>query len=61
MMPVGPCSTCPHCGALYSLVGVPKLEPNKLDYDRVSCVQCSRLLSPTVFMSKDPQAEQTGD
>ena len=55
-MLVGPCRdfTCPHCGALYKLVRVPKFESNRLDYDRVPCVQCSRVLSPNVFMTKDP-------
>jgi hypothetical protein len=58
-MLVGPCRdfTCPHCGALYKLVRVPKFESNRLDYDRVPCVQCSRVLSPDVFMTKDSFAE----
>jgi hypothetical protein len=28
--------TCPHCGALYKLVRVPKFESNRLDYDLLS-------------------------
>jgi len=44
--------SCPHCGALYKLVRAPKLESNRLDYDRISCVQCGRGLSPNVFMVK---------
>jgi hypothetical protein len=36
-MLVGPCRdfTCPHCGALYKPVRVPKFESNRLDYDRI--------------------------
>ena len=58
-MLVGPCRdfTCPHCGALYKLVRVPKFESNRLDYDRIPCVQCSRVLSPDVFMTKNSFAE----
>jgi hypothetical protein len=62
-MLVDPCRdfTCPHCGALYKLVRVPKFESNRLDYDRTPCVQCSRVLSPDVFMTKDSPVEQIGD
>jgi hypothetical protein len=62
-MLVGPCRdfTCPHCGALYKLVRVLKFESNRLDYDRIPCVQCSRVLSPDVFMTKDSPVEQIGD
>jgi hypothetical protein len=62
-MLVGPCRdfTCPHCGALYKLVRVPKFEANRLDYDRIPCVQCSRVLFPDVFMIKDSPVEQIGD
>jgi hypothetical protein len=62
-MLVGPCRdfTCPHCGALYKLVRVPKFEANRLDYDRIPCVQCSRVLFPDVFMIKDSSVEQIGD
>ena len=61
-MLVGPCRdfTCPHCGALYKLVRVPKFESNRLDYDRIPCVQCSRVLSPDVFMTKDSPVKQIG-
>ena len=55
--------SCPHCGAAYKLVRTPKLESNRLDYDGVPCVQCSRVLSPNVFMDKDAttrtQAQKT--
>ena len=60
-MLVGPCRdfTCPHCGALYKLVRVPKLEPNRLDYDPVVCIQCSQLLSPNIFMVQGPHTKNT--
>ena len=48
--------SCPHCGALYKLVRAPKLESNWLDYDRVSCVRCSRVLSSNLFMNEDSTA-----
>jgi NAD-dependent SIR2 family protein deacetylase len=50
---------CPHCGALYKLVRMPKFEPNRLDYDPVLCIQCSRLLSPNVFMTQRPPNKNT--
>ena len=52
---------CRDCGALYKLVRVPKFESNRLDYDRIPCVQCGRVLSPDVFMTKDSPVEQIGD
>jgi len=62
-MLVGPCRdfTCPHCRALYKLMRVPKFESNRLDYDRIPCVQCSRVLFPDVFMIKGSLVEQIGD
>jgi hypothetical protein len=37
---------CPDCGALYKLVRVPKSERDRLDYEPILCVHCSRLLTP---------------
>src|SRR5262249_53617564 len=50
-MLVGPCRdfTCPHCGALYKLVRVPKFESNGLDYDRIPLRPIQSSIVPRCF------------